>query len=410
MESISLSELATKIGQGIKRALPQDYWIVAEISEVQVNRTGHCYLNLIEKPDEESNPVAEMRAIIWVNKYRLISSYFEDETGCQLSVGMKIMVLVTVEFHAVFGISLCITDINPVYTIGEEEQRRLKIIRQLEEDGVMDMNKSIELPSVIQRIAVISSETAAGYQDFMNQLAGNQYHIQFKTELFPAFMQGEQTETSIVSQLDSIAQRENDFDVVVIIRGGGSRTDLRWFDNYTIANNIAQFPLPVITGIGHDKDLSIADMVAHTSVKTPTAVAEFIIDICGNFVALIDEQQEHLEELVASILEEEREKISDFSNSLMQILKISLLKASNTLNNTRQTLRHIAKQRVMKEQSRIDLLAISLKSKNPQEILQQGYTISTSQDGSIIRSSKNLKKGEKITTHFSDGTICSTVD
>lgn len=410
MESISLSELATKIGQGIKRALPQDYWIVAEISEVQVNRTGHCYLNLIEKPDEESNPVAEMRAIIWANKYRLISSYFEDETGCQLSVGMKIMVLVTVEFHAVFGISLCITDINPVYTIGEEEQRRLKIIRQLEEDGVMDMNKSIELPSVIQRIAVISSETAAGYQDFMNQLAGNQYHIQFKTELFPAFMQGEQTETSIVSQLDSIAQRENDFDVVVIIRGGGSRTDLRWFDNYTIANNIAQFPLPVITGIGHDKDLSIADMVAHTSVKTPTAVAEFIIDICGNFVALIDEQQEHLEELVASILEEEREKISDFSNSLMQILKISLLKASNTLNNTRQTLRHIAKQRVMKEQSRIDLLAISLKSKNPQEILQQGYTISTSQDGSIIRSSKNLKKGEKITTHFSDGTICSTVD
>lgn len=410
MESISLSELATKIGQGIKRALPQDYWIVAEISEVQVNRTGHCYLNLIEKPDEESNPVAEMRAIIWANKYRLISSYFEDETGCQLSVGMKIMVLVTVEFHAVFGISLCITDINPVYTIGEEEQRRLKIIRQLEEDGVMDMNKSIELPSVIQRIAVISSETAAGYQDFMNQLAGNQYHIQFKTELFSAFMQGEQTETSIVSQLDSIAQRENDFDVVVIIRGGGSRTDLRWFDNYTIANNIAQFPLPVITGIGHDKDLSIADMVAHTSVKTPTAVAEFIIDICGNFVALIDEQQENLEELVASILEEEREKISDFSNSLMQILKISLLKASNTLNNTRQTLRHIAKQRVMKEQSRIDLLAISLKSKNPQEILQQGYTISTSQDGSIIRSSKNLKKGEKITTHFSDGTICSTVD
>lgn len=410
MESISLSELATKIGQGIKRALPQDYWIVAEISEVQVNRTGHCYLNLIEKPDEESNPVAEMRAIIWANKYRLISSYFEDETGCQLSVGMKIMVLVTVEFHAVFGISLCITDINPVYTIGEEEQRRLKIIRQLEEDGVMDMNKSIELPSVIQRIAVISSETAAGYQDFMNQLAGNQYHIQFKTELFPAFMQGEQTETSIVSQLDSIAQRENDFDVVVIIRGGGSRTDLRWFDNYTIANNIAQFPLPVITGIGHDKDLSIADMVAHTSVKTPTAVAEFIIDICGNFVALIDEQQEHLEELVASILEEEREIISDFSNSLMQILKISLLKASNTLNNTRQTLRHIAKQRVMKENSRIELLAISLKSRNPQEILQQGYTISTSQDGSIIRSSKNLKKGEKITTHFSDGTICSTVD
>lgn len=410
MESISLSELATKIGQGIKRALPQDYWIVAEISEIQVNRTGHCYLNLIEKPDEESNPIAEMRAIIWGNKYRIISSYFEDETGCQLSIGMKIMVLVTVEFHAVYGISLCITDINPIYTIGEEEQRRMKIIRQLEEDGVMDMNKSIELPSVIQRIAVISSETAAGYQDFMNQLAENQYNIQFTTELFPAFMQGEQTESSIVSQFDCIAQRESDFDAVVIIRGGGSRADLRWFDNYNIANNIAQFPLPIITGIGHDKDLSIADMVANTSVKTPTAVAEFIIDICGNFVNLIEEQQENLEELVASILEEEREKISDFSNTIMQILKISLLKAENTLNNTRQTLLHIVRQRVLKENSRIDLLAISLKSKNPQEILQQGYTISTSQDGSIIRSSKKLKKGEKIVTHFSDGTICSTVD
>ncbi len=410
MESISLSELATKIGQGIKRALPQDYWIVAEISEIQVNRTGHCYLNLIEKPDEESNPIAEMRAIIWANKYRIISPYFEDETGCQLSVGMKIMVLVTVEFHAIYGISLCITDINPVYTIGEEEQRRMKIIRQLEEDGVMDMNKSLELPSVIQRIAVISSETAAGYQDFMNQLADNQYNIKFKTELFSAFMQGEQTESSIVSQLDCIAQREADFDAVVIIRGGGSRADLRWFDNYNIANNIAQFPLPVITGIGHDKDLSIADMVANTSVKTPTAVAEFIIDICGNFVALLEEQQENLEELVASIVEEEREKISDFSNSLMQILKISLLKAENTLNSTRQSLQHIVKQRVLKENSRIDLLAISLKTKNPQEILQQGYTISTLQDGSIIRSSKNLKRGEKITTHFSDGTVCSTVD
>lgn len=410
MESISLSELATKIGQGIKRALPQDYWIVAEISEIQVNRTGHCYLNLIEKPDEESNPVAEMRAIIWANKYRIISSYFEDETGCQLSVGMKIMVLVTVEFHAVYGISLCITDINPVYTIGEEEQRRLKIIRQLEEDGVMDMNKSIELPSVIQRIAVISSETAAGYQDFMNQLAENQYKIKFKTELFPAFMQGEQTESSIVSQLDCIAQREADFDAVVIIRGGGSRADLRWFDNYTIANNIAQFPLPIITGIGHDKDLSIADMVAHTSVKTPTAVAEFIIDVCGNFVALIDEQQENLEELVASILDEEREKISDLSSSLMQILKISLLKAENSLSTMQQTLLHVVTKNIIKEKSKIDLLAISLKSRNPEEILQQGYTISTSQDGSIIRSSKNLKKGEKITTHFSDGTICSTID
>lgn len=410
MESISLSELTAKISQGIKRVLPQDYWIVAEINEIQVNRASHCYLNLIEKPDEESNPIAEMRAIIWANKYRLIASYFEDETGCQLSVGMKIMVLVTVEFHPVYGMSLCITDINPVYTIGEDEKRRMNIIRQLEEDGVMDMNKSIELPSVVQRIAVISSETAAGYQDFMSQLANNQYNIAFQTELFSAYMQGEQTESSIVAQLENIAQRESDFDAVVIIRGGGSRADLRWFDNYNIANNIAQFPLPVITGIGHDKDQSISDLVANTSVKTPTAAAEFIISVCVNFVARIEQQQENLEELVASILDEEYEKIVDLSDSLMHILKISLLKAENRLNNMQQTLLHIVNQCVFKEKSKIDLLEISLKSKNPHEILAQGYTISTLLDGTILRSSKNIEKGTKISTHFADGTICSTAD
>ena len=409
-ESISLSELTAKIGQSIKRTLPQDYWIVAEISEIQVNRNGHCYLNLIEKPEEEKNPTAEMRATIWSNQYKLISKYFEEETGCQLEPGMKIMVLVTVEFHDVYGISLNISDINPTYTIGEDEQHRLKILRQLEEEGMIDMNKEIGLPTVIQRIAIISSLTAAGYQDFMQQLTFNQYGIAFHTKLFQASMQGEQTEASIVKQLEKIYKEINNFDVVIIIRGGGSRADLRWFDNYNIAANIAQFPIPVITGIGHDKDQSIADIVANTSLKTPTAVAEFIIDICGNFVADIENIEEQLANLYEDFLEGEQSKLKEMSKALLQAFQIVHIKTNNELENFQQRLSHKIEFRIANEQAKLNLLNATISAKDPQTILKQGFTLSTDSNGSILRSTKQVKKHSIITTHFSDGTIQSTVN
>ncbi|HPH16555.1 MAG TPA: exodeoxyribonuclease VII large subunit, partial [Bacteroidales bacterium] len=264
-QHMTLSELAQAIESGIQSSLPDTYWVVAEISELSVNFKGHCYLELIEKPEKTDAVTAKIRATIWSYRYQLIHSYFAASTGLQLQAGLKILFSATVEFHAVYGLSLSITDIDPVYTIGEDEKQRNDILQRLHAEGVFSMNKDLEMPLFPQRLAVISSSQAAGYQDFCNQIDANQYNLRFTVTLFQASMQGVETEQSVVHALHEIFEREHEFDVVIIIRGGGAKADLRWFDNYTIAYHIAQFPLPVITGIGHDKDQSITDMVAHTS-------------------------------------------------------------------------------------------------------------------------------------------------
>ncbi len=430
-EGISLSELAAQITEGLERTLEPTYWVVAEISEIQVNRTGHCFLELIEKPEREQNPTAKMRAVVWANTYRMLGPYFESETGSELTVGMKILVQVSVSFHAMYGFSLVITDINPTYTVGEDEQRRIKIIRQLEEDGVMDLNKEIPMALVPQRVAIISSSTAAGYQDFMQQLQQNKYGIVFQTQLFPAAMQGADVEATIVAQLDEIYKRETDFDVVVIIRGGGARTDLRWFDSYAIAANVAQFPLPVITGIGHDKDQSITDMVANTSLKTPTAVAEFLIDECSAFVEQLAEVTYRIETAIADELQQQTAMISDFQARISQSLKFAIVKTNNTLSSFGQKITHVAQLRLSEQQSgllaiarkvqeltekrllqartRLQVIETSIVARNPENILKQGYTFTANAKGEMIRSRSQVQAGDVIITHFSDGQITSEV-
>ena len=409
-EGISLSELSALIEQGLKQTLHPHYWVVGEISEIQANRNGHCYLELIEKPEDEQNPTAKMRAVVWANVYRMLAPYFESETGSPLSVGMKILVQVSVNFHSLYGLSLQITDINPTYTIGEDELRRQKIIRQLEEEGIIDLNKEIPLPSVIQRIAVISSATAAGYQDFTQQLQINLHGIAFHTELFPAAMQGVDVESTIIAQLDEIFKRESEFDVVVIIRGGGARTDLRWFDNYNIAANVAQFPLPVITGIGHDKDQSITDLVAHTSLKTPTAVAEFIINTCSEFIEQLNELQDRLQTTLSDEIRAQHDLLNNYISALSHRMQLVTMQSNNKLLHIRQTLQHSTQTILLKAANDLQLIETRIVAKEPKTILKQGYTLTTSTDGTIIRSSKQLKANDKITTHFADGTISSTVN
>jgi len=277
MTSITLSELTEQIQQTIRQGFDTPVWIRAEISELRENPGGHCYLELIEKDGDSDTLLAKSKATIWASTFRMLKPYFEASTGQTLRAGLKVLVSVSVEFHSVYGFSLNVRDIDPTFTIGEMAARRLQIIKQLEEDGVVDMNKQLPLPKLIQRLAIISSPTAAGYGDFCDQLKNDPSHFAFYKRLFPAIMQGDQAEASIVAALEKIYDHIELFDVVVIIRGGGATTDLACFDSYELALNCAQFPLPVIAGIGHQRDFTILDMVAHTSVKTPTAVAEFLI-------------------------------------------------------------------------------------------------------------------------------------
>jgi len=260
-EQLSLSELNSLVKEALQLAFPEQLWVVAEIGELKVNRTGHCYIELVEKDNITNEISARARATIWSWQFRFIQPYFETTTGQALTAGLKVLISVSVEFHEVFGYSLNIKDIDPNYTLGDMARRRAEIIRKLEDEGIIDMNKEIPLPEIPSRIAIISSPTAAGYEDFMNQLANNEAGYKFYTRLFPSTMQGTDAPKSIIAALNSIFEIETMFDVVVIIRGGGSQMDLNCFDDYDLAVNISQFPLPVLTGIGHEKDESIADLV-----------------------------------------------------------------------------------------------------------------------------------------------------
>ncbi|NOQ28419.1 MAG: exodeoxyribonuclease VII large subunit, partial [Bacteroidales bacterium] len=263
IQKFTLLELNKDIQEKIKLNYSNAVWVIAEISELNVNRNGHCYLELIEKDIITDNIISKSRATIWAFTYRMLNPYFENATGHKLSSGIKILVQANVEFHELYGLSLNITDIDPNYTLGDLAQKKAEILKKLEEEGVLHMNKEISLSSIPQKIAIISSDTAAGYQDFINQLTNNSFKYKFYTKLFPAVMQGLQAENSIINSLEKIYEYEDFFDAVVIIRGGGSQSDLSCFNNYLLSANIAQFPLPVLTGIGHDKDESIVDLVAH---------------------------------------------------------------------------------------------------------------------------------------------------
>ncbi len=315
-EKLSLYELNLLIRDALQDAFPETLWVVAEISEMKVNRTGHCYLELVEKDEATDDIRARARATIWSYAFRMIRPYFETTTGQPLSEGIKVLVQVAVEYHPAYGMSLNIKDIDPTYTLGDIFRRRKEIIRKLEEAGVLEMNKELPLPLVPQRIAVISSATAAGYQDFTDQLDRNSYGFRFEHTLFEATMQGNEAVATILAALDRIFGMEESFDAVAIIRGGGAQADLGCFDNFELAYAVAQFPLPVVTGIGHEKDDTILDLVAHTRQKTPTAVAEFFIAGVARFSERLTSLERNVVREVRKILDERREELEDIAEQV----------------------------------------------------------------------------------------------
>lgn len=333
-ERLKLSELNGLVKKAVAEAFTAPIWVICEISELKTNRNGHCYLNLIEKEENGDTIIAQARATIWSYTFRMLQPYFESTTGQQLTEGLKVLVSVSVEFHELYGFSLNIRDIDPTYTLGDMAKRRREIIARLQSEGVVDMNKELELPLVPQKIAIISSPTAAGYTDFIDQLTNNQAGYHFDLILFPSVMQGNQAETSIISALEQIYLYENFFDAVVIIRGGGSQADLSCFDNYNLAYYITQFPLPVITGIGHEKDDSIVDLVAHTRLKTPTAVAEFLISGVAQFDWHLDELKNQFLGIITELIAKSKNDIEQIARVIAPITREKISKANNRLNQT----------------------------------------------------------------------------
>jgi len=333
-ERLKLSELNGLVKKAVGEAFTAPVWVIGEISELKTNRSGHCYLNLIEKEENGDAIVAQARATIWSYTYRMLRPFFESTTGQQLTEGLKVLLSVSIEFHELYGYSLNIRDIDPTYTLGDMARRRREIIARLQSEGVADMNKELDLPLVPQKIAIISSSTAAGYQDFVDQLTNNPAGYHFDLKLFPAIMQGNQAETSIIGALEQIYLYENFFDAVVIIRGGGSQADLSCFDNYNLAYFITQFPLPVITGIGHEKDDSIVDMVAHSRLKTPTAVAEFLISGVAQFDLHLDELNKQFIEIVTDLIAESKNNIEQITRMIAPLTREKISKANNNLNQT----------------------------------------------------------------------------
>src|SRR5690554_145034 len=304
-QSLSLTELNGMVRDAIQQLLLETYWLRAETSDVRRNRNGHCYLEFVEKNDVTDYIIAKARGVIWSNVFEMLSQYFEQETGQQLTAGLNVLVRVSVVFHELYGYSLNVLDIEPSFTLGEIARNRQRVISRLEQEGVLTLNKELTLPELVNRIAVISSPTAAGFEDFSHQLDKNRLGFKFYTKLFPAIMQGDRSESSIIEALEKIFIHREYFDVVAIIRGGGASADLNCFDSYLLANNIAQFPLPVISGIGHERDVTVVDVVSYTRAKTPTAVAEFLIDqLSQSATELIEFQERVVAESEDRILKE----------------------------------------------------------------------------------------------------------
>ncbi len=347
---LSLAELNTLIGETIDDTFSQMHWIRAEISEFTVNRNGHCYLELVEIDEASKEIIARGRATIWSYSFRMLKPYFETTTGQSFTEGIKVLVQAKVEYHPVYGLSLNIRDIDPTFTMGDMVRKRREIILQLEEDGILTMNQELELPLVPQRIAIISSPTAAGLQDFLDQLENNSNQIKFYTQLFPAVMQGNDSPDSIMQALERVFQYEDFFDVVVIIRGGGAQIDLASFDHYELAYHITQFPIPILTGIGHDKDETVIDLVAHTKLKTPTAVAEFLIS-----GALAFEQE-----------------LLQFENRFIDLVQERLNKEKSFLQNAGQQLSNGVRQLILTEEGGFNLRKLRLEKSIPSFINQKG--------------------------------------
>ncbi len=380
-DKITLFELQEQIKKGIEQQVRGTIWVTAEISEIKQNISGHCYLDLVDYANNEKGVVAKVRAMIWSTTYRVLRPYFETTTGAPLSNGMKVLLKVQVQYSPIYGLSLSILDIDPSYTVGELEMKRQQTIKRLQDEGCFNLNSTLELPLLPRKFAIISSNTAAGYRDFMKHLVENDYGYYFYTELFQAQMQGDGASESIIAALDKIASTTDmSYDAVIIIRGGGSAMDLSCFDDYELACNVAQFPLPVITGIGHDQDFHICDMVAHTWLKTPTAVADFIIDIFSG-------EQVRLDSLLRKI-------------SYSVSLKVEVDK--NAIGNIELKLRQRVRELITQQSNRLMLLEAKLAGVDPSEILGRGFA-AIYREKKRVNSVKQIKDGEQLQLLLNDG-------
>ena len=407
-QALSLYELNGLVKRSIRSCLPDTYWVQAELSDVRSNYSGHCYLEFIQKDAGGNNLIAKARGTIWSNIYKMLKPYFEQETGQAFTSGIKVLVQVSVEFHELYGYSLTVLDIDPTYTVGDMERKRREILRQLEEEGVIDLNKELEMPMLPQRIAVISSATAAGYGDFCNQLANNPRGYGFRTELFPAIMQGERVEESILSALDAINDRLEEFDVVVIIRGGGATSDLSGFDTYLLAASCAQFPLPIITGIGHERDDTVIDKVAHTRVKTPTAAAEYLITKMDKCADVLDEMSARLMQGVRSRLLWEHRRIENLAQRIPSTVYKRIADAKYDLLSAQRDLQMASRQFLSAKKHRLELLQQRLNDALPEKQLARGYSI-TLKNGKAVKDASLLKEGEKVTTLLHQGLFESVI-
>ena len=424
---LTLYELNSLVREVIECEMPNEYWVEAELSECRESR-GHCYMELIQKDEQNATPVAKASAKCWASKWMIVRPYFERTTGQRLHAGMKVLLKVYPQFHEAFGFSWIVTDIDPTYTLGDMARKRQEIIRQLKEEGVFDLQKELQLPLFCQRIAVISSATAAGYGDFCNQLADNPYGFQFRTQLFPAIMQGEGVEQSIIAALERIYHK--DIDCVVIIRGGGATSDMSGFDTLALAENVANFPLPIITGIGHDRDESILDMVSHTSVKTPTAAAAFLIDHLKTVMDILNDSQEQivrlaqqkltfyksqfatiaelLPRLFSNVKVRQEARLDALNNSITHLAQLRISTFNSQLSTIESKLPILLERRVMTEKHRLQLIEEKAKSLDPTLLLKRGYSI-TLKDGKTVRDAQQLQPGDDIETRLTNGTIHSTV-
>lgn len=401
-KTITLSQLQRQVKQTLTEQFALPVWVSAEISELKVNYAGHCYLELIEKGEDDAIPKAQARATIWRNRYPHLSSYFEAETGQPLTAGIRILAQVLVSYHELYGFSLQINDIDPAFTLGEMERQKNATIRRLQEEGVWEMNRSVELPAVVQRLAIISSAKAAGFQDFTNELKKSRYA--FHTTLFEAVMQGQSAEESIIDALGRVADRMEQFDAVVIVRGGGSQSDLSCFNAYRLSNHVAQFPLPVLTGIGHDKDQSVVDMVAASPHKTPTAVAAWLVERMANLEGWLEGAATQLHETTLRHLREVALGLERMSGELHRTTKETLLTEQLKLNHHALQLPDRVADFLARQQMRLEQAEKLTESRSPRHILQLGFAIVRS-EGRVLKTTSEVAEAHTIEIELNDGTI-----
>ena len=398
-------ELNRLVRESIECEMPDEYWVEAELSECRESR-GHCYMELIQKDEQTATPVAKASAKCWANKWLAIRPYFERTTGQALHAGMKVLLQVYPQFHEAYGFSWIVNDIDPTYTIGDMARKRQEIIKKLKDEGVFDLQKELQLPLFCQHIAVISSQTAAGYGDFCNQLADNPYGFQFETQLFPAIMQGEGVEQSIIDALERIYN--TDFDCVVIIRGGGATSDMSGFDTLALAENVANFPIPIITGIGHDRDESILDMVSHTRVKTPTAAAALLIDHLKVVLDTLIDSQNRITRYTQQRLTALKSQLATIQELIPRIFPVIKAQQEAKLNTIEQKLPLLASQRLTTEHHRLELINEKLKALDPTLLLARGYSI-TLHNGKAVKDATTLHEGDEIETRLAKGSVRSMV-